>query len=150
MDGVDTVLRKPVTSSRTHLDDDQAFPRAEFVGNCAEDFLHRGGHGHPDGCVGVVHAIDFKQHCWEDGCDMVRWFREFSKKTISSAQCLDTLQTLHHRAILTLCIFFFFGIYFLGPHAQHMEVPRLGVLSEQQLPAYTTRGILNPRSEAKD
>ena len=27
---------------------------------------------------------------------------------------------------------------FLGPHLQHMEVPRLGVQSELQLPAYTT------------
>ena len=26
----------------------------------------------------------------------------------------------------------------LGPHLQHMEVPRLGVKSELQLPAYTT------------
>ena len=27
---------------------------------------------------------------------------------------------------------------FLGPHLQHMEVPRLGIQSEQQLLAYTT------------
>ena len=27
---------------------------------------------------------------------------------------------------------------FLGPHSQHMEVPRLGVELELQLPAYTT------------
>ena len=27
---------------------------------------------------------------------------------------------------------------FLGPHLRHMEVPRLGVQSELQLPAYTT------------
>ena len=27
---------------------------------------------------------------------------------------------------------------FLGPHTQHMEVPRLGVKLELQLPAYTT------------
>ena len=31
--------------------------------------------------------------------------------------------------------FFFF---FLGLHLQHMEVPRLGVKLELQLPAYTT------------
>ena len=29
-------------------------------------------------------------------------------------------------------------IFFLGPHMQHMEVPRPGVQSELQLPAYTT------------
>ena len=33
---------------------------------------------------------------------------------------------------------FFFFAFFLGPHPQHMEVPRLGVLSEPQLPAYAT------------
>ena len=31
------------------------------------------------------------------------------------------------------CLFFF-----LGPHVRHMEVPRLGVQLELQLPAYTT------------
>ena len=32
----------------------------------------------------------------------------------------------------------FFFSFFLGPHLQHMEIPRLGVESELQLPAYTT------------
>ena len=32
--------------------------------------------------------------------------------------------------------FFFFG--FLGPHLQHMEVPRIGVQLKLQLPAYAT------------
>ena len=59
--------------------------------------------------------------------------------------------------------------YFLGPHLQHMEAPRLGVESELQLPAYTTatatqnpvcvcdlhhssqkHQILNPLSKARD
>ena len=58
---------------------------------------------------------------------------------------------------------------FLGPHLRHMEVPRLGVQSELQLPAYATatatpdpshvynlhhsswqRRILNPLSKAED
>ena len=58
---------------------------------------------------------------------------------------------------------------FLGPHPRQMEVPRLGVRSELQLPACTTatavqdasrvcalhhssrqRRILNPRSEVRD
>ena len=35
--------------------------------------------------------------------------------------------------------FCFFGLFvFLGPHLQHMEVPRLGVQSELWPPAYTT------------
>ena len=33
---------------------------------------------------------------------------------------------------------FFFLFCFLGPHLKHMEIPRLGVQSELQLPAYTT------------
>ena len=64
-------------------------------------------------------------------------------------------------------VWFFF---FLGPHLRHMEVPRLGVDSEPQLPAYATpqpampdlslvcdphhsswqHRILNLLSEAKD
>ena len=32
----------------------------------------------------------------------------------------------------------FFFLSFLGLHPQHMELPRLGVESELQLPAYTT------------
>ena len=58
---------------------------------------------------------------------------------------------------------------FLGPHLQHVEVPRLGVKLELQLPAYTAaigmrdpsracdlhhsswqHQILNPLSEARD
>ena len=34
--------------------------------------------------------------------------------------------------------FFFFFLVFLGPHPRHMEVPRLGVKSELQRPAYST------------
>ena len=63
-------------------------------------------------------------------------------------------------------IFFFF---FLGPHLWHMEIPRLGVKLELQLPAYTTATampdpssiynlhcsswqcqVLNPLSKARD
>ena len=34
--------------------------------------------------------------------------------------------------------FYFLFFVFLGPHPWHMRVPRLGVKSELQLPAYTT------------
>ena len=34
--------------------------------------------------------------------------------------------------------FFFFFLVFLGLHPQHMEVPRLGIELELQLPAYIT------------
>ena len=55
-----------------------------------------------------------------------------------------------------------FFVLFLGLHLQPMEVPRLGVESELQLPAYTgtatpdpcyslqQRQILNPLTEARD
>ena len=67
---------------------------------------------------------------------------------------------------IKVCFFFF---VFLGPRPQRMEVPRLGVESELQLPAYTTatampdlshvwnlhnsswqRQILNPLSKTRD
>ena len=66
-------------------------------------------------------------------------------------------------------LFYFILFYFLGLHPRHMEVPRLGVKSELQLPAYATatatrdpshifslhhssqpRQILIPLSEARD
>ena len=38
-----------------------------------------------------------------------------------------------------VCLFIYlFLVLFLGPHLRHMEVPRLGIESELQLPAYTT------------
>ena len=71
--------------------------------------------------------------------------------------------------VSSLFIYLCIILSFLGPHSWHMEVPRLGVESELLLPAYTTatatldpshvwdlhlssqqRGILNPRSEARD
>ena len=66
---------------------------------------------------------------------------------------------------LSMTIIFFF----LGPHLRHMEVPRLGIESEVQLPAFTAatampdpsrlcqlhhsprqHGIPNPQSKARD
>ena len=56
----------------------------------------------------------------------------------------------------SLCIhrpffFFFFFFFFccLGPHLQHMEVPKLGVESELQLPAHTTASHSNARSKPR-
>ena len=39
---------------------------------------------------------------------------------------------------LTFFLFYFFFFHFLGLHPWHMEVPRLGIELELQLPAYTT------------
>ena len=71
--------------------------------------------------------------------------------------------------LLSFFGFFFFFLIFLGPYLQHMEVPRIAVKSELQLPAYATataiqdpspvcslyhsswqRWILNPLSEVRD
>ena len=64
---------------------------------------------------------------------------------------------------------FIYLVFFLGWHLQHVEVPRLGIESELQLPTYTTatatqdpscvcdlhhssqqHWILNPLSKARD
>ena len=39
--------------------------------------------------------------------------------------------------------------FFKGPHPQHMEIPRLGVESELQLPAYTTNTAKELGSEPR-
>ena len=75
--------------------------------------------------------------------------------------------SLYATLLLSLFLLFFFPGY-LGPHLWHMEVLRLGIESELQLPAYTTatatcnlshvcdlyptswqHQILNPLSEAR-
>lgn len=53
------------------------------------------------------------------------WLWNFLQQRVRS-QCLK--QSKAHR----------FNFFFLGPYPQHMAVPRLGVESELQLPAYTT------------
>ena len=44
------------------------------------------------------------------------------------------------------------GGVFLGAHLRHMEIPKLGVKSELEPPAYATAhgNPLNPLSEARD
>ena len=50
-------------------------------------------------------------------------------------QHLLSVDLLMMATLVPYCSFFVF--LFSGPHMQHMEVPRLGVKSELQLPAYT-------------
>ena len=40
--------------------------------------------------------------------------------------------------IQEILFYFLLVFFFLGPHLQHMDVPRLGAKPELQLPAYTT------------
>ena len=53
--------------------------------------------------------------------------------------CKGISDTTH---FLSSSLFLFFGFWFLGLHPQHMEVPRLGVKSELELPAYATATAL--------
>ena len=39
---------------------------------------------------------------------------------------------------LLYCLFCFLFCFVLGPQGRHMDIPRLGVKSELQLPVYTT------------
>ena len=41
-------------------------------------------------------------------------------------------------------------LLFFGPHQQHMEVPRLGVKSELQPPAYATAAATRDLSQGRD
>ena len=89
-------------------------------------------------------------------------FKQFSKKKKKFYS--DSYIFIHRK-----CFFFFLFLGGGGLHLQHMEVTRLGVQSELQLPAYTTatatqdpshicdlhhssgqRQILNPLIEARD
>ena len=82
---------------------------------------------------------------------------------------LNIIPVLYSRTLFILQTFIYFVCLFLGPHPWHMEVPRLRVDSELQLPASTTatatrdlshlcdlhhssgqRQIHNPVSEARD
>ena len=48
-------------------------------------------------------------------------------------------------------VFVWLGVFcFLGPHLRHTEVPRLGVQSELQLPAYTTARAMQDLSHVCD
>ena len=51
---------------------------------------------------------------------------------------------------LSLSIFFFCFFFFLGPRLWHMEVPRPGVKSELQLPAYVIATTMSGPSHVCD
>ena len=47
-------------------------------------------------------------------------------------------QKSYHKSSFPELFVYLFIYVILGPHLQHVEVPRLGVASELQVPAYTT------------
>ena len=65
---------------------------------------------------------------------------------LNSLKLVLFLVDLVHNAVSHSSSFFFF----LGPHPWHMEVPRLGVESGLQLPAYTTATATQNLSHAWD
>ena len=70
---------------------------------------------------------------------MSKGLRNLKKKAIGGERQKSLVFSIYLRVSLKKLgaeIFFFFC--FLGPHLQHVEVPRLGVELELQLPAYTT------------
>ena len=75
-------------------------------------------------------AWSFNPLCWaEDGA---RTSVATQAAAVRFSSHCATAGTPEHTA------FFFFFFFFLWPHPWHMEVPRLGVESKLQLPAYTT------------
>ena len=89
-------------------------------------------------------------------CSNTRFFSPMYQGRQGLNLCPVAAKTLSHSGnscdgFLPSILFFFF---ILGRHLPHMEVPRLGVKSELQLPAYTTShsntGSSSPRSRARD
>ena len=52
--------------------------------------------------------------------------------------CFITEHIQFYQTIILFILIFIYLFRFLGPHPRYMEVPRLGVKSELQLPAYAT------------
>ena len=61
-----------------------------------------------------------------------------SSDNTRSLACCATRELLKICFVFCFCFCFFFFPAILGPYLRHMEVPKLGVESELQLPAYTT------------
>ena len=60
-----------------------------------------------------------------------------------TSQPIVVLQYQYLKVQAYICLFAY--LFILGPHSWHMEIPRLGVEWEQELPAYATAtGTLDP------
>ena len=111
----------------------------------------------------LIYSIKHIQHLFSDNA--VPEFVYLLMHLWSLLSCGRTLEWMSKQKYYLLTYLFIF----LGPHLWYMEVPRLGVESELQLPAYATattmqdpshicnlhysswqRRILNPPSEARD
>ena len=92
-----------------------------------------------------------------------------SSRTVQKAAFETGLYFSKRNAVLLFIVIIIVVVVFLGPHPRHMEVPRLGVEQELQLPAYARatatqgpsrvcdlhhssrhRRIVNPLSKGRD
>ena len=85
---------------------------------------------------------------WEYSTKLLKYFCLIRKVKNNSYQLFeDLLLTSIVLKILHIIFYLIFWVsVFLGPQPQHMEVHRLGVKSELQLPAYTTATTMQSRS----
>ena len=60
----------------------------------------------------------------------------------SMKQLVSTHILTHIYVVSTFSLYFIYLFFFLGPHLGHMEVPRLGDESAQQLPTYGTAAAM--------
>ena len=69
----------------------------------------------------------------------IHYFIDSQNVYIRSIFTINLLNLKKNHVLISQYIFkVHISFCFLGPHMRHMEVPRLGVESELQLPAYTT------------
>ena len=97
------------------------------------------------------------------------WLSQHIETSVQDSCLVKTGASRPHALSPHFLFYYYYYLSFLGPHLRHMEVPRPGVESELQPPAYTTTTaspdpsrlcdlphslwqcqILNPLSEARD
>ena len=91
-------------------------------------------------CRSFRSFVKFIPRCFLLSC---KCFRNFS--LICHLLCIETL----HISVINFFYFLFIYLFicFLGPHPWRMEVPRLEVESELQLPAYATATVMREPSQ---
>ena len=91
----------------------------------------------------LLQDIEHNSLCYIVGPYCLFYIQQFvcvyPKLLIYSSSLSFPLPLSVHLFSVSVGLFLLFYFLFLGPHLQHIEVPRLGVKSELQLPAYTTQ-----------
>ena len=84
------------------------------------------------------------------GCNIIEKVMSPSCNSFLAHDLCSTLSVQFNLPLGGLFFFFFFFLVYLGPHLQHMEVPKLGVESELQLPAFNTATGMSDLSHVCD